>query len=364
MNIYERDGEMEKTNTYDIMIRIGFMALIVAWCVMILFPFAQILLWGVIFAVSLHPLHRSLAERLGGRGKIALMILVLACLAIIFIPGWLLLDASQGSFLEMKESLDAGTLAIPAPAEQVKDWPVIGERFYALWNSASANLGLFISEHEEQVVAIGKKVVEGILSATSGLFQMFISLIIAGGLLVTGNASNSARKIFRRLAGEMGDEFADVTQMTINSVVRGVLGVAFIQSLLIGLGCLFAGIPYAGVWTLLILMLTILQLPPTLMVIPAVIYLFSSTGTVPAILWTIYLVLAAISDNVLKPLVLGKGAPVPMLVIFLGVIGGFMLSGFIGLFTGAIVMSLGYKLLLMWINGGTPVRQDNPEQAE
>jgi predicted PurR-regulated permease PerM len=206
--------------------------------------------------------------------------------------------------------------------------------------------------------------VEGILNATSGLFQMFISLIIAGVLLVTGEAGNSSRKIFKRLAGEMGDELAASIEKTINSVVKGVLGVAFFQSLLIGIGFLLAGIPYAGVWTLLILFLTILQLPPTVMVVPAIIYLFSSTGTVPAVLWTIYLVMAAISDNVLKPLVLGKGAPVPMLVIFLGVIGGFMLSGFIGLFTGAIVMSLGYKLFLMWMNVGTKVQQDGPEKAE
>lgn len=355
---------MEKTNIYDTGIRMGFLVLIITWCVMILFPFAQILLWGVIFAVTLHPLHQSLTKRLGGRGKIALLILVLACLAIVFIPGWFLLEASQGSFLEMKDSLDAGTLALPAPSEQVKNWPVIGERLYSLWNSASTNLGLFIAAHQDQVLAIGKKLVDGILNATSALFQLFISLIIAGVLLVTGDASNSAKKIFRRLAGEMGDELADSIEKTINSVVRGVLGVAFLQSLLIGIGFLLAGIPYAGVWTLLILFLTILQLPPTVMVIPAIIYLFSSTGTVPAVLWTIYLVLAAISDNVLKPLVLGKGAPVPMLVIFLGVIGGFMLSGFIGLFTGAIVMSLGYKLLLMWMNGGTQSLQDDPEEAE
>jgi predicted PurR-regulated permease PerM len=355
---------MEKTNIYDTMIRIGFLAFIITWCVMILFPFIQILLWGVIFAITLNPLHRSLTKRLGGRGKIALLILVLACLAIIFIPGWFLLDASLGTFREMKESLDAGTLAIPAPAEQVRDWPVIGEKVYALWNSASTNMGLFIATHEDQVVAIGKTLVEGILNATSGLFQMFISLIIAGVLLVTGEAGNSSRKIFKRLAGEMGDELAASIEKTINSVVKGVLGVAFFQSLLIGIGFLLAGIPYAGVWTLLILFLTILQLPPTVMVVPAIIYLFSSTGTVPAVLWTIYLVMAAISDNVLKPLVLGKGAPVPMLVIFLGVIGGFMLSGFIGLFTGAIVMSLGYKLFLMWMNVGTKVQQDGPEKAE
>ena len=125
---------------------------------------------------------------------------------------------------------------------------------------------------------------------------------------------------------------------------------AFIQAILIGIGFFLADIPYAGVWTLLVFLLAVLQIPPTLVVIPVAVYLFSEKTTGPAILWTVYLVLGGISDNILKPILLGKGAPVPLLVIFLGVIGGFMLSGFIGLFTGAIVMSIGYKLFATWIN--------------
>jgi predicted PurR-regulated permease PerM len=128
--------------------------------------------------------------------------------------------------------------------------------------------------------------------------------------------------------------------------------VAFIQSFVIGIGFLLAGVPYAGLWTLLVFMLAILQIPPTLVVIPVIIYLFSILNPTPAILWSIFLMAGAISDNILKPILLGKGAPVPMLVIFIGVIGGFMLSGFIGLFTGAIVMSLGYKLFEAWLDEG------------
>jgi predicted PurR-regulated permease PerM len=126
--------------------------------------------------------------------------------------------------------------------------------------------------------------------------------------------------------------------------------VALIQALLIGIGFLISGVPFAGVLTLVVFMLAVLQLPPIIIVLPVIVYLFGAKETLPAILWTVYLILAGISDNILKPLLLGKGAPVPMLVIFIGVIGGFILSGFIGLFTGAIVMSIGYKLFVAWIN--------------
>ena len=133
---------------------------------------------------------------------------------------------------------------------------------------------------------------------------------------------------------------------------------AFIQAILVGIGLFLAEIPYPGIWTLLVFLLAVLQIPPLLVVGPVAVYLFSERSTGTAIAWSVYLLLGGFSDNILKPILLGKGAPVPMLVIFLGVIGGFMLSGFIGLFTGAIVMSIGYKLFVAWINTGPMV--ENP----
>jgi predicted PurR-regulated permease PerM len=137
-----------------------------------------------------------------------------------------------------------------------------------------------------------------------------------------------------------------------------VLGVAFIQTTLVGLGLLFAGVPHAGLWTLFAMILALLQLPAAIVVIPVIFYLFSVSDPLPAAIWSIYLILAGLSDNVLKPILLGRSAPVPMVVIFLGVIGGFMLSGFIGLFTGAIILSLGYRLFLSWLENGTQKGED------
>jgi predicted PurR-regulated permease PerM len=291
-----------------------------------------------------------MVKMMKGKGKLASLIIVLVCLAIFIIPGWLLLDSIIENVKDLKASFQAGTLTLPAPSEKVKSWPVFGEKLYDLWYSASTNLEQTIIKYKSELTGIGSKLARGLISVGGGIFQLLISIIIAGVLLVIPGIGESIRKFFRKLAGDRGDEFADITKKTIGNVVKGVLGVAVIQAALIGVGFFLAQVPYAGVWTLLVFLLAGLQIPPTLVVIPIAIYLFSAKETVPAILWTIYLLLGGLSDNILKPILLGKGAPVPMLVIFLGVVGGFILSGFIGLFTGAIVMSIGYKLFVAWIN--------------
>ena len=115
---------------------------------------------------------------------------------------------------------------------------------------------------------------------------------------------------------------------------------------------MLAGVPLAGLWAFAVLVLAILQLPSAIVILPVIIYLFSVKTLVTAILWTVLLLVIALSDNVLKPLLMGKGSTVPMLVIFLGAIGGFIFSGLIGLFTGAIVLSVGYNLMVHWIGEG------------
>ena len=340
----------QTTNIYDTSIRLLFLALIVAWCLMLLLPFVSILLWGVILALAFSPLHNSLTKRLGGSAKIASTIIVLISLAVILIPGWLFLDSIIGGAKELKTSFDAGTLTIPAPTEKVREWPVIGEKLYDLWYAAHTNIKAFLLSYSDELKEYGLKFVNGLLSVVSGSFQMIVSIIIAGVLLVVKGANDSVRKFFKKLVGEKGDEYADVAYKTIGNVVKGVLGVAFIQAFLTGIGFLLAGVPFAGLWTLLVFILAILQIPAAIIVLPVIIWIFSALETGPAVLWTIYLLAAGLSDNVLKPILLGKGAPVPMLVIFLGVIGGFILSGFIGLFTGAIVLSIGYKLFVAWLD--------------
>jgi len=147
---------------------------------------------------------------------------------------------------------------------------------------------------------------------------------------------------------------------TIRSVAQGVLGVALIQSILAGIGLLLIGVPYAGVWAGLVLLLAIVQLPPILILGPIVVYVFSVAETVPAVVFMIWSMLVSSSDAFLKPLFLGRGMDIPMLVILLGAIGGMILSGIIGLFVGAVVLAVGYTLFTVWLE---QEQQGSEEQA-
>jgi predicted PurR-regulated permease PerM len=226
----------------------------------------------------------------------------------------------------------------------------VGEKVFSLWQDASIDLKQTIFKYKEQLTEYGRIFFRGIVGSISAIFQIMISLIIASFLLTIGGVGESIRKFFRKIAGKRGDDFATVAIVTVGSVVKGVLGVSIIVGLLHGLIFTLAGIPFAGLWTLLVFVFAILQIPALIVSLPIILYLFGEMDTNMAIVYTVALVIAGLSDNVLKPLLLAKGAPVPMLVIFIGVIGGFIFSGFIGLFTGAIVMSIGYKLFVGWIN--------------
>lgn len=351
-------NQSANNSVYDITIRLFILLLIIAWCLMIMYPFINIMIWSFILALAMYPLHNSLSKKMGERPKLAASLIVMSIFLIVIVPTGLLISSLVDEVKELKVSYDNGTLTIPPPTEKVKEWPVIGNNLYEIWHSASDNLEESIIKYKDQLIDIGSKLGKGILGAASGVIQIMISLIIAGILLIVGGAGESMRKFFRKVAGERGDEFADVSLKTVGNVVKGIIGVALILALLHGIIFLLAGVPYAGIWTLLVLVLGILQIPLVIITLPIIIYMFSVKDTTSAIIWTILLLLAGLSDNILKPILLGKDAPVPMLVIFIGVIGGFIFSGFIGLFTGAIIMSLGYKLFIGWINS------DNLEEQE
>lgn len=343
----------------DIFIRLGFLALLIAWCFQIIYPFSGVILWAIILALAIAPGYNALNAKLGDKPKLAASIIIICGLLFIMIPGWLFLDSTIAGVKEFNTRLNDGGLTIPPPTENVADWPIIGDKIYNSWQQASVNLEGFILKYQDQVKQIAASLIDGFLGIGGSILQFILATIIAGILLATKGTDQVSRKFFNKLVGPKADEFTDITAKTVGNVTKGVLGVAVIQALLVGIGFLLAGVPYAGVWALIVMILAILQLPPLLVILPVVLYLFSANSTLFASLWTVYLLLAGASDNFLKPILLGKGAPVPMLVIFLGVIGGFMFSGFIGLFTGAIVLSLGYKLLQAWL-----YQEENDTTAE
>jgi predicted PurR-regulated permease PerM len=343
-------SQSSNNSVYDTSIRLFILVLIVGWCLMIMYPFVSIIMWSLVLALALYPLHNRLSEKMGGKPKLASFILIFVILAVAFVPIWLLIGSLIDEVKALKLSYDSGTLTFPPPSEKIKTWPVIGEKLYGFWQEAFGNLEQLLLKHKDQLVEIAKKIGTGILGAAGSVVQIMISLFIAGVLLAVGGAKEAFIKFFKKVGGDRGDEFADLTFKTVGSVVKGILGESLVMGLLNGTVFFLAGVPYAGIWALIAFVFAVLQMPVLIVTVPIIIYFFATKAILPAILWTICLLLVALSDNVLTPLMLGKGAPVPMVVIFIGVIGGFILSGFIGLFTGAIIMSLGYKLFVSWIN--------------
>ena len=292
-----------------------------------------------------------------GKPKLASFIIISCILIIIILPTWLLIGSLIDEVKALKLSYDSGALSIPPPTEKVKEWPIVGEKLFTFWQDASGNLKQLILKYKDQLYEIGSTVAKGIFSAAGGVVQIMISLFIAGVLLAIGGTGESLRNFFRKVGGNRGEEFSDLIMKTVASVVKGILGESLVMALLNGTVFLMAGVPYAGIWTLMAFVFAVLQMPVFLITVPIIIYFFAVKSILSAIIWTVLLVLVSLSDNVLTPLMLGKGAPVPMVVIFIGVIGGFILTGFIGLFTGAIVMSLGYTLFVGWINSENVVNQ-------
>jgi predicted PurR-regulated permease PerM len=181
-----------------------------------------------------------------------------------------------------------------------------------------------------------------------------ISLVVAGVLLAhREGAAAAATAIARRLGGPRGEELLGLAAATVQSVTRGILGVALIQSVLAGIAMLAVGVPAAGLWALAVMLLAVVQLPTLLVLLPVTFYVFSATSTGIAIAFAVWSLLVGLIDNVLKPILLGRGVDVPMLVIFLGAIGGFLLEGIIGLFVGAVVLAVSHRLFQEWV-AGTP----------
>jgi predicted PurR-regulated permease PerM len=333
----------------EVTIRLIFLFILIVWCLSILLPFTSIVLWAVIIAVSVKPIYNAINKKLGDKPSWSSFIIVIIFLTVIILPSYFAVSALISNLREITESFEKGSVVVPPPDTSVADWPLIGEKLYGAWSAASSNLEKFLGAYEEQLANLGKWLMSTALGIGMGILQFILSIIIAGVLLATTGTGNFAKLIFGKLVGNRGDEFAELCGKTVKNVTKGILGVAFIQAFILGVLFLFAGVPYAAVWAALVLLLGIIQLPPTLVSLPIIIWLYSAISPTMATVWTILILLASLSDNILKPILLGKGAPVPMLVIFLGAIGGFIFQGFIGLFTGAIVLSIGYELFMAWL---------------
>ncbi len=336
----------------EISIHIGLVILLAAACFLLLSPFIAMVAWGLTIAIAAYPGYHRLRKLLGGRGGIAAVLFTVLLLTVLIVPMVMLAQTLISGCQALAARLQNGTVSIPPPPPKVATWPVIGNPLSDLWSLASTNFAAALGRLAPEL----KGAATGLLSAAAavglGVLQFIVSIVIAGFLLA--NSSQGAR-VSRKLAIHLfrnnAEEFETLAAATVRSVTMGILGVALIQSVLAGLGFLAVRLPGAGLWALLFLIAAVLQVGG-LALIPAVIYVFATASTAKAVVFLIWCIVVGLIDNVLKPLLLGRGLPVPILVVFLGAMGGALAMGILGLFVGPVVLSVGYKLFLAWLDEG------------
>lgn len=352
----------EKTLTrslLDVLIRAGLIAILVLFCFEIFQPFRDLMLWSLILAITLYPLQERLKGPLGQKeGRIATLIVLIA-IVILMVPIYLLGTSIADSVEHAMSTVKAGGFHIPPPAESVASWPVIGKPLSDVWLQASTDLPDLTAKYIPQIKHASLGLLGKLAGVGMGFLTFIFALIIAGVFMAHGAAgSRSAVQIASRVSGPAkGPQLAELCTATIRAVALGVVGIAFIQMLLVGLGFVFKGIPGAGLLALAVLLLGIMQLPVTLITVPVIAYVIGTEGvSTTTIIFSIYVFVAGLIDNVLKPLLLGRGVDVPMPVVLIGALGGMVTGGIIGLFIGPVVLAVGYQLFWQWV-------QDQPEGA-
>jgi predicted PurR-regulated permease PerM len=339
------------TRTFvEVAIRIGVLALLLYGAVVLVTPFVDMAIWSAVIAVALDPAFEWTARLLGGRRRLAAALITVLTLLVVIGPATWLAWGLIDSVRIITERLDASTLPIPAPPQSVKAWPLVGDEIYQFWDLASTNLKGAFAKIAPQLKPLGTSLLGFAANAGTATLKFFGSIVIAGFFLAAASALTDAVKtVSRRLAAARGEAFVQLTVATIRTVARGVIGVSALQAVLAGIGLVIAGIPGATLITSAVLIFGIIQIGPSIVLIPVVIWSWFLMDTTAALLFTLYMVPVNLIDNVLKPLLMGRGLKTPMLVILIGVIAGTIAYGMTGLFLGPIVLAVIWELAVAWV---------------
>ena len=350
MNTIENDKLLTK-NIIEVAIKITVLSVLIVYAFQLVKPFITPVIWGIILAVAVEPLIAKIADKFGGKRTLAATLFVVTIIAALVIPTVLLIISSFDAVQLLNEQIDAKTLVIPAPPAGVSEWPVIGEPLYKAWHLAIKNLEAALKQFAPQIKSISVAALGSVGGGFAGILLVILSTCISGVFLAKAETcSTFAKSLFRRVGGESGADMADLSTATIRSVMLGVVGVAVIQAALSAIGMVFVGVPAAILWTLMVLVCAVSQLPPIIILGPVAAYVFSVNETTPAVIFLVWAILVSVSDSFLKPMLMGRGVDIPMLVILIGAIGGMMFSGIIGLFVGAVVLAIFYRLFISWMN--------------
>ncbi|MCH8616587.1 AI-2E family transporter [Sphingomonas sp. SM33] len=347
----------------DVGLPLLLLAILIALCVQLLIPFVGLLLWTLILTICFYPVHRKLVGR-GTSNRMSAIIIGVGLAALILVPTAIAAIHAASSIPELASGLMSGQQHLRPPPDRLKEVPVIGAKAHAIWAQASNDMPAFAKQFGPQLTSFTK----WLLGVAGGMIGAVLALVLAVIFAaITLAYADSARafmlSIMARLTGsrERGQHYMDVIGATVRSVANGVIGVAFVQALLCGIGFFLVGIPGAGILSLLAMVLGVLQVPVLLVTLPAIVFAFAVKSTTVALLFTVWFIISGLSDAVLKPLMIGHGLEVPMPIILLGVIGGVIAYGLVGLFIGAVLLAVGYVLFREWL--GSPAAETGSEKS-
>jgi predicted PurR-regulated permease PerM len=337
-------------------LRIAALGLLLYACVILLLPFVTIGVWSVVLAVALYPAFKWISFGLGGRPRLAAAAVTLLGLLFVIGPAtWLILGLID-SVRTIYDHFDLSKVSLPAPPPGVKSWPLVGEQLYQFWELASTNITSALAELAPYLKPVGASLLSIAGDAGIGFLKILGAIVIAGFMFPAAPAlAEAARKIARRLATR-GDALVELAAATIRSVSLGVVGISALQALLAGPALILAGVPGSSLLTSAVLILGIIQVGPSIVLLPLVVWSWFVMEPSKALLFTCYLVPVGLLDNVLRPLVMARGLRTPMPVILVGVLGGTLSAGITGLFLGPIVLAVIWELLLPWLR--EPVTSD------
>jgi predicted PurR-regulated permease PerM len=338
-------------------IQIAALVILISYCVIIVGPFMGLVIWGAVLAVAIYPVHLKISSWLGGRQKLAATLFIIIGLAVVLVPGWLMIKSTITSVMAFAGEVRSGGVEVPPPSDNVQDWPLVGQQIYAVWAGAAENLTATLKQFQSELRVASEWLLRNAVSSTLGLLAIAVSVIIAGiAMLYAKDGYTLSKSVASKITPDHGEQLTDLSIATIRSVTNGVLGVAVIQTLLAGLGFFVMGVPHGGLLALLVLITSIIQVPALVIIVPIIVWVFSFAEPVPATIFAVWSMIAALSDNVLKPILLGRGVDLPAFVVLIGAIGGMIAFGIIGLFLGAVILGLGYQILTVWLTA--PVSEE------
>ncbi|MCC7256753.1 MAG: AI-2E family transporter YdiK [Gammaproteobacteria bacterium] len=352
-----------KTDIGRTVFAVLFMAGLLASSLWILRPFLAPMLWAVMIVVATWPLLLRLQARLAGRRSLAVAVMTLVLLLMLVLPVTMVV----GTIATNAETLAgwAGMLAeirVPPPPDWLVGVPLAGEPLTGAWQQFGALSNQELLAHArpyaEEIVGW---LLEQVGTLGYVLVQFLLTVVVAAICYADGERIGRFAKHFAtRIAGERGAGAVQLAARTIRGVALGVVGTALIQSALAGIGLAIAGVPFTGLLTATAFVLTVAQLPVLIVLLPAVVWAYTSGSMGMAIFLLVWTLAVSTVDNVIRPLLIKRGADLSLLLIFAGVIGGLLTLGVLGIFVGPVVLAVSWRLLQAWVDTPPPAGEPAP----